>query len=319
VAKSDGIADGIRHTPARSALIAEIAERQHGVVSLRQLRALGLSASAVRTRVAAGSLHRMHSGVYAVGHRRVTRRGRYMAAVLACGRGAALSHRSAADLRGVRRSSRPRIDVTAPTRTGRGRVGLDVHAGRTLQPQDVAIVDGIPCTSVARTLLDLAEVVDGQALAGAVNQAEILRVLDVRQVEEVLGRARGRRGATALRQALAAHDPSAERTRSELERRFLAICRAAGLPRPIVNAPIALDGEQVEVDFAWPRHRLVVETDGWQTHGTRRAFERDRDRDRRLLRARWRVARFGARQVVTAADDVAEELSALLHSTAAAT
>lgn len=318
MARNDEILDATRHTPVDVAL-ARVAARQHGVVSLAQLRELGLASSTVRSRALAGRLHRVHRGVYAVGHSRLTAEGRYLAAVLACGDGAALSHRSAGAHRGLRRSSRAAIDVIAPGRRGRARAGIDVHSGATLEPQDVTIVGGIPCTSVARTLLDLAGVLDRQALQRAIAEAEVQRVFDRAAVEEVLCRARGRRSARLLQAALAAYDPGAERSRSDTERRLLEICRAAGLPRPLVNAPIELDGERVEADFVWPRQRLVVETDGWRTHGTRRAFERDRRRDRRLLLARWRVVRFSARQVSDDAAEVAQTLGALLHITATAT
>jgi hypothetical protein len=121
------------------------------VIAQRQLVALGLSASAVRKRVAAGRLWPIHRGVYAVGHMALPPRGRYMAAVLACGPGAALSHRSCADLRELRRSGRTLIDVTVPGRRGRGVAGIDAHTSTTLRDDDVELVDGIPCTTVART------------------------------------------------------------------------------------------------------------------------------------------------------------------------
>src|SRR5436190_12822187 len=144
--------------PSRDLLISELAMSQHGVVALYQLLGLGLSAAAVRQRVAAGRLHRVHAGVYAVGHARLSRDGHFMAATLACGRESALSHRSAAHKRSLRHSDRTKVDVITRCQAGRRREGIDAHTSRVLLPRDVSEVDGIPCTSVARTLLDLAAV-----------------------------------------------------------------------------------------------------------------------------------------------------------------
>src|SRR5918995_5102756 len=143
---------------SRQVALAQLAERQHGVVALPQLRELGLAPSAVRSRVTRGRLHRVHRGVYSVGHPVLSVRGRWMAAVLACGPGAALSHRSAAALWGIRPSARTAIDVTVP-RHLRGRAHIDVHHANTVAAGDLTTVDRIPCTTVARTLLDLAAVV----------------------------------------------------------------------------------------------------------------------------------------------------------------
>lgn len=210
--------------------IAELARGQHNVVALRQLRALGLSASAVRDRVASARLHRIHVGVYAVGHAKLTAKGCWMAAVLACGDGAVLSHRSAAALWGLRPDNRARSDVTSRGRAGRQRSGVVAHLGRGLMPADVTVVDGIPCTSLARTLLDLAEVVDRRGLERAIDRAEVLRLLDMLAVNDVLVRANGRRGVALLRTVLGEHDPGSTITDSELEELLLAICRTAGLP-----------------------------------------------------------------------------------------
>ena len=236
-----------------------------------------------------------------------------MAAVLACGSHAALSHRSAAALWGLRPTMRAAIDVTVPRRAGFSRPGVDVHRARRLDPADVTRVRGVPCTTVARTLLDLAEVLDGQALGRACEQAEVLRILDRRAVDRVLARADGRHGAPALRTVLA--EVGCALTRSELEKRFLALCAAAGVPLPRVNAWLELDGGGLEVDFLWDVQRLIVETDGHRTHGTRRAFERDRRRDQRLTLAGWRVVRVTWRQLTLDPDDVARTIGALLAHT----
>jgi Protein of unknown function (DUF559)/Transcriptional regulator, AbiEi antitoxin len=291
--------------------ISRLAERQHGVVSLPQLLSLGLSSRAVRDRVAVGRLTRLHRAVYAVGHGRLTKRGHWMAAVLAYGPTARLSHRSAAGLEGIRPDNRAKTDVTVPSRSARSRPGIDVHASTTLTEADVTIIDGIPCTTLPRTLLDLAEVVDERAVERAIGQAEVLRKFDLRAVNEVLSRAVGRRGAAVLRQVLAEY-AGPTLTDRELEERFFALCRSAALPKPAVNEWITLDaGIAYKADFLWRAERLIVETDGWGSHGTRRAFENDRRRDRRLSVAGWTVVRFTWRDVEREPGDVTETLASL--------
>lgn len=301
---------GFRDGPPRDVAIGQLAERQHGVVSLTQLKSFGLGTDAVGKRVAAGRLIRIHRGVYAVGHGRLTVRGRWMAAVLAYGPTAVLSHRSAAALHGLRPDNRPKSDITLPSPSARPRPGIDVHRSATLQATDVTTVDGIPCTSVARTLLDLADVVNGRGVERAIDQAEVLRVFDLRAVNEVLSRATGRHGASILWRVLAEYDgPSL--TDRELEERFYAICRRAGVPKPEVNVWIPLEGEMVKPDFLWRAERLIVETDGWATHGTRRAFENDRRRDRRLRLAGWEAVHFTWRDVEREPDETADIMARL--------
>jgi hypothetical protein len=171
---------------------------------------------------------------------------------------------------------------------------------------------GVPCTSVARTLLDLSEVVDRRGLERALDQAEVLRILDVAAVRDLLARSLGRHGSAALRAALAVHDLSPTLTRSELEERFLGICRGARVVEPEVNAWVEAPGGALEADFVWRVKRLVVETDGHRTHGTRSAFERDRRRDQRLALAGWCVVRFTWRQIGNNPDEVASIVRGLL-------
>jgi len=161
--------------------IAAIAGRQHNVVALEQLRSLGLSASTVRGRVASGRLHRVHPGVFAVGHANLTCKGRWMAAVLSCGARAVLSHRSAAALWGLRPDNRAASDVSSHGRAGRQRAGIVAHRAAGLTPADMTAIDGIRCTSLARTLLDLAEHVSGRELERAIDRAEVLRLLACEQ------------------------------------------------------------------------------------------------------------------------------------------
>ena len=253
----------------------------------------------MRNRVAAGRLHRVHRGVYAVGHRRLTGRGRSMAAVLAYGSNAVLSHRSAAGLWGLRANSGAKTEISLPLQSARSRPGIVAHATPSLRPQDTTTRDAIPTTTVARTLLDLADVVPRRQLERAVEEAEVLRLFDLRAVDDVLAQANGRRGAAVVRAVLADLDDEPGLTVNDLEDRFLGLCRAGGLPEPEVNQWLAVgDGPLVKADFLWRRHRLIVETDGWGSHGTRLGFERDRLRVQRVQAAGWRVLRFSRRQVL---------------------
>ena len=290
------------------AVVAELAARQHGVVARRQLEALGLTQRQVETRIRLGRLHRIHSGVYAVGHPRVTWEGRLLAAVLTCGTGAVLSHRSAGAHWGVLVVTSGPIDVMVPLRHGRcRRAGLAIHRPRLAPTADeVAVERGIPVTTPARTLLDLACVLPPDRLRRAVERAEELRIFDLAAIEATLHEHPTSHGARRLRQAVAVADPAL--TRSELERRFLDLCREHAIPRPVVNAVV----EGLEVDFFWPAARLVVETDGFEHHRTRAAFERDRERDALLARRGIRVLRFTDRQVTGEPATVAATVAALV-------
>ena len=289
-----------------------MAECQHGVVSLPQLTGFGLLPSAVRERVGSGRLHRIHRGVYAVGYPLLTARGHWMAAVLACGDGSALSDSSAASLWGLREGGGSRIDVTAPRRTARTRAGIRVHWRPSLAAVDVAVCDRIPCTSVARTLLDLASVISPSALEKACDRAEQLRLFDGRAIEELLARVPGARGTRRLREVLSELDPQGPETRTEIERLMLALCRTHSLPQPVVNGWIQLNGNGFEPDFLWPEAKLIVETDGYKTHRTRKAFEADRRRDQLLAEAGYLTLRFTWRQLTEEPDRVARTIGAVL-------
>ena len=233
-----------------------------------------------------------------------------MAAVLACGEGAALSHRAAGALLGLLAPSSRAVDVTVQRAGGRQRRGIAVHRTRSLPAIEVTWREGIPCTTVARTLVDLSAVLSPQQLDRALEQAEILRILDLASLEAAMDRARGRRGVRTLRRMIDdLHEPPP--VRRELERMFLALVRDAGLPAPAVNAPI---GEFV-VDFHWRDARLVVETDGRATHDTPHAFEEDRRRDLALTLAGWHVVRLSWRQVVEGPRRVAALLRSRLRAT----
>lgn len=295
------------------ALIARIAARQHGVVHFDQLLDAGLGIGAINFRVRAGRLHRLHRRVFAVGHRRVSREGRWLAAVFALGDGAVLSHVSAAALWGLRPSSSERTHVTVPTAAGRpNRVGIVVHRSRTLAPADLDRHDAIPVTSVARTLLDLAGMLAPGPLERAVEQSLILRLFDLIAVESVIEAAPTRPGAARLARIVATIHDEPPLTRSDLEALMRDLCTTHDLPIPEVNVLV----EAVEVDCLWRAQRLVVETDGHDTHGTRMAFENDRAKDARLTMLGYRVVRFTHRQLTRDPQTVAATLRALLAPSA---
>jgi very-short-patch-repair endonuclease len=273
--------------------IARLAERQHGLVATRQLRALGLSRNAIAARAAAGRLHRIHRGVYAVGHPVLPRGGRWMAAVLAAGPGAALSHASAAALWEIRPTQATRIDVTVRTAGGRRQPGLRIHRAQALRADETTHRHAIPVTTPARTLLDLASSLPRRALERALDQAEILELFDLGELRRLIDAHRGQRGARRLVAALTEHEGGTTITRSELEERFLTLCRRQGMARPRVNATLC----GLEVDFLFAAQRLVVEVDGYRFHRSRRAFERDRQRDALVAAAGYRVLRFSYDQV----------------------
>ncbi len=282
--------------------IAALAARQWGVVSRGQLLDAGVPHATIGDRVSSGRLIPLHPGVYAVGHARLRREGRWLAAVLAVGSGAVLSHRDAAGLHGLRPANHARIDVSTAGRA-KSSAKIAVHRTRVLDAQDTTAVRGIPVTTIARTLVDLAGVVPLDHLAAAIKEAERRRLLDLRAVETAMARTRGRRGGghRALREALKERRAlQGTATDSPLEDAFLRLLRTAGLPLPATNVGI----EGFRIDAVWRAERLAVELDGWQDHHTRRAFERDRERDAVLTTAGWRVLRLTYRQVTARPDAV---------------
>ncbi|MFN8112817.1 MAG: type IV toxin-antitoxin system AbiEi family antitoxin domain-containing protein [Solirubrobacterales bacterium] len=259
--------------------MADIARIQHGVISLSQLIDCGFTAAGVVTLVQARRLHRVHREVYALGPAALSALGNRMAAVLACGPRSLLAGRSAGAHLGLIANSSPVIDVMTPRQVRRR--GIRAHALPALTAADRVVRDGIPCTSVARTLLDLAAASPGEIVA-ALEQAETLGGFDLVAITDVLERNVGRRGAGRLRGALEVMTIAGPRFRSEFERRFRPICRAAGLPAALINQVIQLPGGPIEVDYHWPELRLVVECDGYEFHRRRRDFREDRRRDRCL-------------------------------------
>jgi very-short-patch-repair endonuclease len=277
------------------------------VLGRRQLREAGLGRKAIDARIRSANLIPVHRGVYALGHARLSRRGRWMAAVLVCGEGAVLSHVSAASLWALMRPRGTSQHVTSGH--GRpGRAGLILHGGR-LDPEDRSHRDGIPVTSVARTLLDLADVVESDAWHRAAEEAERLGLLEMRSLARVCQRAAGRRGIRLCRE-LVENARAAPRTRSALEDRFALLCERHDIPPPSRNVLV----EGMEVDAFWPRRRLVVELDGFAFHRNRAAFERDRARDAALQAAGHRVIRLTYRRLEDEPAAVAAEIAGLLRS-----
>jgi very-short-patch-repair endonuclease len=264
--------------------IAKIAGRQHGVITTGQLEAAGVLSSGISDRARAGRLHRLHRGVYAVGHPNIGNEGRWIAAVLACGDGAVLSHRSAAALWRIGPIA-PVIEVTTASDSGRAtRKGIRLHRSRTLSPADLTRRAGIPVTKPARTLADLRRILPSKQFARALREAEYLRF--------------------PIGDAF-----SPDRTRTDLEGMFLALARRHRLPQPEVNVPV--DGYLV--DFLWQPQCLIVEVDGWESHRTRSAFEEDRARDARLTVLGYQVLRYTWRQVEDDASAVAQTVRELLR------
>ena len=286
----------------RDRRLAELAARQFGVVAHGQLLEVGFSPAAVHRAARVGRLHRIHHGVYAVGHPALDVSGRRLAAVLACGAGAVLSHRSAAALWDLRPSGRSRIDVT---RRADGAVprGVDVHRTARLTVADVTVHAGIPVTTPTRTLADLAAVLRHRQLQRVLERAETMQVLDA---GALLAAVRCRRGAPQVRRILGEWVPS--RTKSELEVALLTLVRGSALPAPEVNAEV----EGFEADLLWRRERVVAEADSLQFHLSRAAMERDRRRDAVLAASGYRVLRFTDRQVRRRPGEVIAALRAAL-------
>jgi hypothetical protein len=268
-----------------TAAIRALAERQHGVIAHRQLLDLELGKGLVLRRHEGGLLIPLHRGVYALGHRRLSQEGRWMAAVLACGPGAVLSHFSAGHLWGLGGSSGP-VEVLRQA-GGAAHRGLRLHQTRRLEPYEVTLVRGIPATSIERTLLDLAGGMGAKRIERALVQADKTGRLSWPALAHILRRRRGRKGAGRLKRIAAEVDPRAVETLSVTEVDFLALWRETGLPLPAVN--VLVEGHLV--DFLWPRQKVVVETDSWGFHGDRSSFERDHQTDVDLVAAGYDVHR----------------------------
>lgn len=281
-------------TSPTDAVLAALAETQHGVVSRRQLGQLGLHVSSTERRLASGRLHALHRGVYAVGHRVLSRKGRLIAAVLACGPGAVASHRSAAEHHGLRTTTL--VEITVPV-ARRSRPGMRLHVSR-LADDEIEVYDGIPTTTVARTIFDSAAVLPFHQLEAMFNEAEYLGLTSPTSVPELIERYPGRRGVVGLRRVLGLVNA---RTRTIGEEEFLAFLDAHDLPRPDTNVPRILRGSLIEADGVYAEARLIVEVDGG-SHKTERRFHEDRERDRAHLVEGWNTIRVSRLDEQLAAD-----------------
>jgi hypothetical protein len=274
--------------------VAERATAQGGVISLEQLRAVGVSTRSAAKRADRGVLHRIHRGVYVPGHRALARAALLRAAVLACGDGAVVSHGTAAALWGFGEQWPVLIDVTVPVEAGRKIDEVRCRRCRYPDPAEVCEHQGVICTTPARTLVDQAGSVGVKTLREQVERAAVLKLLDLDELDLAMVRAKGRRGMKWLR-AIAddwrSEDGTVPDVRSVFEARALPRLIARGLPRPLCNEPLRVEGETLIVDFFWPDQRFVVETDGRETHETPVAFQRDRRRDQLLLAAGYRPSR----------------------------
>jgi very-short-patch-repair endonuclease len=280
--------------------MAKLAGHQHGVVSRAQLLEAGFPRHLVDRRVATSRLHVVHQGVYSVGHRAAAPDGHRMAAVLAAGKGAVLSHRGAAGLWMLRPGVF--LEVTAPS--FRRRPGIRIRRP-AIAPDEITTVRGIPVTTVARTLFDLAALLRPHQLERVINEADVQGHTGALSLPDLIARYPGRKGIPAIN-AILGTEPAF--TRQELEARFRRFVRHAGIQPPLFNAAVA----GYECDCVWPDHGLIVELDGRATHGTRAAFEWDRERDRILQASRWRVVRVTWRQLHDRPEAIAADLRSML-------
>jgi hypothetical protein len=294
--------------------IGQLAGRQHGVVARWQLKRLGIGEAVIEGRIERGALHRLHQGVYAVGHRPTTTESRWMAAVLACGPDAVLSHRSAGQLWGIVPRSPIAPEVTRP-RSFRPRPGVVCHRS-PLRLDEIGEALRIPVTSVPRTVFDLAATRPAREVERALNEVEVQRLTDPLSLPELLERYPRRRGAATLRRLLGRTEPAGV-TQLGLEELFLAFLDAHGFPRPLLNGTLPIRGQLLRPDCMWQRQRVIVELDGRAVHGTDRAFESDRRRDRILAAESWRSMRVTWLQLHEEPAAIAADLRQLLRGVAA--
>ncbi|HEX6205033.1 MAG TPA: type IV toxin-antitoxin system AbiEi family antitoxin domain-containing protein [Solirubrobacterales bacterium] len=291
--------------------LSELARRQHGVVSRGQLLGRGLSKEEIDWRIRTGRLHPLHAGVYAVGHRLISRQGRLMAAVLTSGREAVLSHHSAAMVWGLRAYTERAIHVTAPHKSTSSK---RIRRHHSLLPADErTIEEGIPVTTVPRTILDLAATEGADTVENLLRESEFRQLADRLSLPDLLERYPGKRGTRKVQVALdrLKEDPAGTK-RSPLEERFAPFLRRHRLSLPRFNDWIEVGGKRYKVDCHWPDLRQVVELDGWEGHSTRTAFREDRARDRRLTAAGYTVTHLTWNQLDDEAAEVASDLRRLL-------
>lgn len=286
--------------------MAALARTQHGVVARRQLLALGFSRRQITGGLRRGRLHELSLGVYVVGVRRISRKGRWMAAVLAAGDDGLLSHRPAGRLWRILPAADEWIDVTSPPGRVVRRKGVVAHES-VIAPDEREVVDGIPVTSPFRTVFDLAAVLKLRELERTWHEAEVRGLRDRVSLPVLLERYPGRRGSRNLRALLEAPEPVGF-TRNDFEEAFVALVDSHGLRRPRMNGTLAMRGRFFEIDALWEEERVAVELDSRSVHSTNRNFESDKQRDRILLAEGWRTIRVTWRQLQDEPDEVAADL-----------
>jgi very-short-patch-repair endonuclease len=288
--------------------VAWIAGQQLGLITIAQLAVVGLSRGEIAGLVERGALHRLHRGVYLVGHSVLLPGARELAAVLACGRTAMVSHRSAARLLGLDDQSTDDVQVTVVARNCRSREGIRVHRVERLDPLDRGFLRGIPITAPPRTIIDFAALARGYEIERVVAEAYARELLTEDELYAAIDRAPSRPGIAALRAELG-REAGPQWTQSEGERRMLKLIRAAGLPAPQTQVRIA----GWPADFLWADRRLIVEVDGYPFHSGRKAFERDRRRDQAHIAAGYTVIRVTWRQLTEEPLSVAATIARLLE------
>jgi len=287
---------GLRRSRPIDARVARLAEGQYGVVGRGQLIELGLGRRGVEHRIAAGRLHPVAHGVYAVGHRVLSPKGNWMAAVLSSGPGAILSHRSAAAFWGIKDPGSGPVHVTVSRKSTSSRLIRRHHFA--LRDDEATVHDGMPVTTVPRTVLDLAAASSTDEVEVAIRQVEFLRLYDRLSLWDLVERYPRRRGVARVRAALIRIEAlPAGRVRSPLETRFLPFLRRHRLPRPRLNDWIIVGERRYQVDCHWPGTGQIVELDSWQAHGSRTAFRDDRTRDRVLRTFGYEVTRISWTQL----------------------
>jgi very-short-patch-repair endonuclease len=277
------------------------------------MRRLGLSDDVIKVAIATGRLHPLFHGTYAVGHAGVSRRGRLLAATLACGPGAVVSHGTAAELLGLWEFVPEEVDVIAAVEAGRKISGICRRHVPAPLPGEVRVHESVPCTGPSRTIVDLAGILGEPALRAAVEEAKVAGMLNVAEIDAVLAGPR-RRGAPTLRAVLDdwRRYPTEIRVRSRLEAKLLPLLTRWALPIPLVNTKVSAGGRRYELDFLWPERRLVVETDGGRYHGHPVARARDSARNRALRAAGYEVRRLTWDDLVERPDASLAEISRLL-------
>ena len=300
----------------RDQRLAEISTEQGGVVSLEQLEESGVSRYSASRRSGQGSLHRIHRGVYLVGHRSISSDARLRAALLACGDGAVISHGTAAAFWGLRDGWPTLIDVTVPGQGGRKLAGIRCRRCRYPTPEELVVDRGVACTTPARVLVDLAGMVGLATLRRTVRRAGVMKLLDLDEVDLAIDLAKGRPGLRALQLAISPwrrEDGTLDDVRSDFEALAMPPLLEIGGRRPECNVPVEVGGERLLVDFLWQRERVIVETDGRQTHETPVAFQNDRRRDQFLVAAGYRVLRITWVQIHTELNGVVTRIAQALQ------